>query len=128
VSNKVKSILEKKAQREAKATKEIREIQGEAAVEVESTEVPQRKPLAGDVVFVSWGDPVLIGGQLTDVVCIITHVQEDRVNGNLMFDPTATGMDPRTGQEVRMPSIAPIANVPYSSNPRALTWRFREDA
>jgi hypothetical protein len=127
VSNKVKSILEKKAQKEAKAPK-AEELRGEVAIEVDSTDVPTGLPQVGDFVFVAWGDPNLIGAPLLDLACLVTHAQENgRINGHLFFDPTSTGMDPRTGREIAMPATAPVANLPYNKTRRALTWRYRVD-
>jgi hypothetical protein len=124
VSNKVKSILEKKAQKEAAAASQ----QQSMAIEVDSTDVPTGLPQVGDFVFVAWGDPNLIGAPLLDLACLVTHAQENgRINGHLFFDPTSTGMDPRTGREIAMPATAPVANLPYNKTRRALTWRYRVD-
>lgn len=124
MSNKVKSILEKKAQKEAAAAPQQQAV----AIEVDSKDVPVGLPKVGDFVFVAWGDPNLIGAPLLDLACLVTHAQENgRINGHLFFDPTSTGMDPRTGREIAMPPMAPVANLPYSKTRRALTWRYRGD-
>lgn len=121
----VKSLLEQKAKKKQEATEAPIQAQ---AVEVEG-EVPDTVPKVGDIVLVSWGNPVLIGSPIVTIPCIVTHVlATGRLNGQMFFDPTSEGVDPASGRPVSLPPVAPIANVPYSKTPRALTWRSREDA
>lgn len=118
----VSDLLKKKA--EKKVAEETTEA---IAVEVEG-EQPEQQARVGDVVLLTWGDPREIGGATISIPLIVTLVDEKtgRVNGQMITDPTMQGMDPRSGRPVPVPSVVPVGNVPYSSTPRAMTWRYRE--
>lgn len=118
----VKDLLKKKAEKVEKVEPE------NVAVEVDG-DVPARAPRTADLVLLTWGDPQLVGGPLIDIPFILTLADPatGRVNGQMITDPTMQGMDPRTGRSIPLPGIAPVANVPYSAKPKALTWRYRED-
>ena len=119
----VKDLLKKKVEKE-------KEKAADPAVAVEvDGDIPERAPRIADLVVLTWGDPQLVGGPLIDIPFIITLAdpKTGRVNGQMITDPTMQGMDPRTGRAIPLPGIAPVANIPYSATPKALTWRYRED-
>lgn len=115
----VTELLKKQAKKQ--------EVEG-VAVEVEG-EVPAKAARVADLVILTWGDPNLVGGQTIEIPMIVTlsDPASGRINGQMICDPTMQGMDPRSGRPVQMPSVVPVANVPYSETPRPLTWRFREE-
>lgn len=99
---------------------------GGIAVEVDG-ELPATAAKVGDIVVLTWGDPTLIGGPTFPIPMIVTLTDEKtgRINGQMVTDPTMQGMDPRTGRSIPLPPVVPVANVPYSDTPRAMTWRHR---
>jgi hypothetical protein len=99
---------------------------GGIAVEVDG-ELPSTAAKVGDIVVLTWGDPTLIGGATFPIPMIVTLTDEKtgRINGQMVTDPTMQGMDPRTGRSIPLPPVVPVANVPYSDTPRAMTWRHR---
>lgn len=129
-SSNVSDLLKRKAEKEkAKAEREAEASQEEGtfAVEVEATGMPERPARVGDIVVLTWGDPTLIGSPTIEIPLIVTlaDAQSGRVNGQMVCDPTMQGADQR-GRPVQMPSVVPVANVPYALEPRPLTWRHRE--
>lgn len=96
------------------------------AIEVEG-ELPEVSAKVGDLVILTWGDPQLVGGPTFPIPLIVTLVDDKsgRVNGQMITDPTMQGMDPRTGRAISLPSVIPVANVPFAAEPRAMTWRHR---
>lgn len=120
--NNVSDLLKKKAEKKAA------EAQPDSiAVEVEG-ELPERAARVGDTVLMTWGNPQLVGGDTIEIPLIVTlsDPSTGRLNGQMICDPTMQGMDPRSGRPVQMPSIVPVANLPYSVSSRAMTWRHRE--
>jgi hypothetical protein len=97
------------------------------AVEVEG-EIPEREAKVGDIVLMNWGDPQLIGGPTITIPLIVTlsDPKSGRLNGQMISDPTMQGMDGRTGRAMQMPPVIPVANVPYSAEGRAMTWKHRD--
>lgn len=118
----VTELLKKKAEKRA----EREEVDG-VAVEVEG-ETPETAATVGEVVLLTWGNPMEIGGNTIEIPLIVTLVDAatGRLNGQMICDPTMQGMDPRSGRPVAMPPVVPVANVPYAAAPRAMTWRHRE--
>lgn len=96
------------------------------AVEVEG-DMPEQEAKVGDIVLMHWGEPNLIGGPTIPIPLIVTLTdpKTGRINGQMIADPTMQGMDPRTGRSVQMPPVIPVANVPYSAEGRAMTWKHR---
>ena len=116
----VRDILKKKAeQRETEAEGMVVEVHGD---------LPERAARVADVVLLTWGDPSLVNSPTIEIPFIVTlsDPATGRVNGQMVCDPTMQGRDPRTFQQIQMPPIVPVANVPYSATPRPITWRFRE--
>ena len=120
----VSDLMKKKAEKRARETEEVG-----VAVEVEGGELPAKAAQVGEIVLLTWGNPMEIGGSTITIPMIVTLVDEQsgRLNGQMICDPTMQGMDPRSGRPVAMPPIVPVANVPYAATPRAMTWRHRED-
>lgn len=110
-----------------KAEKRVEREEVGVAVEVEG-EAPEKAASVGEVVLLTWGNPMEIGSNTIEIPLVVTLVDptSGRVNGQMICDPTMQGMDPRSGRPVTMPPIVPVANVPYAATPRAMTWRHRE--
>lgn len=127
-NNNVTDILKKKReQKEAAQAAQAAQAAEDAVVSVEvEGDLPERAAQIGDVVLLTWGDPQLVGGPTFDVALIVTLTdpKTGRVNGQMVSDPTMQGMDQR-GRPIALPPMVPMANVPYASTPRALTWRHK---
>ena len=126
MSNNVKDLLKRRNEmQEAKQAKQAKQPapQKSIAIEVEG-EAPEIAPEVGDIVILAWGDPKLVGGPLVDIPMVVTLAdpQSGRLNGEMILDPTMQGMGP-DGRPAQMPPIAPVANIPHSKEPRAMTWR-----
>jgi hypothetical protein len=120
----VSDLLKKKREREQAKVEAEAEV-APVSVEVDG-DLPEKAAQIGDVVLLTWGDPQLVGGPTFDVTLVITLTDpaNGRVNGQMITDPTMQGMDAR-GRPVPLAPIVPVANVPYSSTPRPLTWRHK---
>lgn len=127
MSNNVKDLLKRRneAQEKQQATRKQQSQGAEGvAIEMDDGDLPQIMPEPGDVVVLSYGDPSLIDMPLVDIPVIVTLVdaKNGRLNGQMILDPSMQGMGPG-GRPVQMPPVAPVANVPHSAKPRAMTWR-----
>ena len=124
MSSGVRNLMRKKLRNEKKAAdkakaKEQAEVQ---AFEVEG-EVPAEVPTVGSIVQINWGDPSLVGADLICMPMIVTLIDQKngRINGQMVTDPTMTGMG-QGGKVIPLPPLIPIGNVPYSKERRAMTW------
>lgn len=121
MSSNVTELLKKKAEKRAASLESDK-------LEIEVTgDVPEHAARVGDIVVLTWGDPNLVNSPTIEIPLIVTLLdpQSGRVNGQMICDPTMQGMDAK-GRPTQMPSIVPVANVPYAAEPRPLTWRHRE--
>jgi len=122
VSN-VADLMKKKAEKKVAVEQE----QEAMAIEVEG-DMPEKIARVGDIVLLTWGDPNMIGTPMFDVALVVTLAdpKTGRLNGQMITDPTMQGMDPRSGRPVPIPSVVPVANVPFSATQRPMTWRHRD--
>jgi hypothetical protein len=122
MSNQVSRL--KKRLEERKALRERLDESSPSNVTVEvDGDLPEFFPEVGTVVLVSWGDPNLVGSETTTVPMVVTGCTgEGRVFGQVFTDPRLVGMGP-DGRPQAVPSTFPVQNLPYSDEPRPLTWR-----
>lgn len=125
MSSAVRNLMRKKLREEKKEQEKSQEKQVQA-FEVEG-ETPNQNPVVGQIVQITWGDPTLIGGDTFKMPLIVTLVNDKsgRINGQMVTDPTMTGMGPG-GKPVPLPPLIPIGNIPYNESRRPMTWCWVE--
>lgn len=118
VSRLKKRLEERKALRDRLDEPEVSNV----TVEVDG-DLPEFFPEIGTIVLVAWGDPNLVGGETTTLPVLVTGCTiEGRVFGHVFTDPRLVGMGP-DGRPQAVPPTFPVQNLPYSTEPRPLTWR-----
>lgn len=84
-----------------------------------------RVPHVGSMVIFSYGDPREIRGQVIDLPMVVVAIEGTNVAGQAFLYP-GTVVDTPQG---RMPvGLMPVPGVPYSDKPKAMTWRWPNDA
>jgi len=125
MSSAVRNLMRKKLREEKKEREKSQEGQVQA-FEVEG-HAPDEMPVVGQIVQITWGDPMMIGGETFKMPLIVTLVNDKtgRINGQMVTDPTMTGMGPN-GNVVPLPPMIPIGNIPFNDERRPMTWCWVE--
>lgn len=122
MSNQVSRLKKRLEERKALRERLDESAPSNVTVEVDG-DLPEFFPEIGTVVLVSWGDPNLVNSETTTVPMVVTGCTgEGRVFGQVFTDPRLVGMGP-DGRPQAVPSTFPVQNLPYSAEPRPLTWR-----
>jgi hypothetical protein len=122
MSNQVSRLKKRLEERKALRERLDEPTPSNVTVEVDG-DMPEFFPEIGTVVLVAWGDPNLVNSETTTVPMVVTGCTgEGRVFGQVFTDPRLVGMGP-DGRPQAVPSTFPVQNLPYSKEPRPLTWR-----